>query len=189
MPIELEPLEPWQWLVARRDLFGEEDYKKSDKWERYVARQIRYLSRGNLQVEFTGFGAGLPKKIDYRTYNPEQKLDLTIKFKGKPIAMVEVQADYTRNYAESRIFQIFAHKIQLGEKSRLPTFFVYILTKEKTRKCFWLSMKDIVKHGSSGTILSYRGEQFLVNVYRTPKGEWHRGLTSLVSNLSELATP
>jgi hypothetical protein len=167
--------------------FTDRDYELADKWERHVANRIEELSDHKFKVKFTGFGAGSPEKFEDKRSEMEQAetpLDLLIKFNDKPLAVVEVTTGHKRTWEQSRFFPIAFHKIDRAKKQPLPTYIVYLLTKEAPAMEFWLSTETIATFEHRDMTVYIHGNPVTIDNHVVPKHEWNKGLESLVKELT-----
>lgn len=168
--------------------FTPEDYVKSSRWENLVKDKIQELSENKLETILVGLAAGKAIKIpkEEYVYDPNRPLDILVTEKStkKEVAIVEVQADYTRTYEQSWNFLVQAHKIEQAQRSPLPHYFVYILTKEPNGY-YWLPREEIEREIATEIPTQLKGERVMQRQHQVPKGYWNKDLETLVKKLTE----
>jgi hypothetical protein len=127
----------------------------------------------------SGFIPGLHKKP------AEFKLDYAVLHKGKRIALLDVTAsDYTLK--GSNVMPVDEYKGVLIKDSSVPVFILYEMEKESlplSERCVWIHGEDVVK---CRVHLDHWGK--LRHNYHTNKGDWHRGLKTLIEEFKKLIT-
>ncbi len=170
--------------------FKDEVWEHAAEWEEWVKEQIETLSNGELSVELSGFGAGVSGRIkDERTEKEmsEAPFDLLVKKDDKEIGEVEVAADRKYTLALSTKIPTRADKVERAKNRETECYMVYVLTLEKPPLALWLPFKEIAKpeyekpprfvEDRKGRIIT------LTKNYFVPKGQWNKGLASLVREL------
>ena len=164
--------------------FTEEDYVKSSKREHDTANEIHRLSNGKINVEFVGYGAGVPEKFKTpKPHDADTPLDLEIKIAEKPVATVEVMGSPGYTFEKSGFFPVAWDKVERSKKSKIPVYFVFVLDDEEQPNQWWIEADRCDKYDFKPDFPTKYGPQ---DIYATNQHHWHRGLQTLIDELLKI---
>lgn len=166
--------------------------KRPEPWEKgktdegsVGAKRIRSEIEGLSSFELMPIGVAVETGYIPDLKVKSEHLDYAVFYKGEKIAELDPSTcKYT--FDGSRIMPVSYYKGDIIRKNTVPSFFVYSMEKEQGAlkdRCVWIRGEDVTKSEHHSEFLGGKMQEN----YFTDKKDWHRGLESLIEELSKIA--
>jgi len=168
-------------VVTRPEPSEKDRTDKGSICAKRIRREIERLSPFTLRPIGVSVEEGYIPNLDV----PSKHLDYEVLYRGRRIAEIDPTcSNYT--FEGSKIMPVSFYKGEIIKQLEVPAFLAYSMERENlplADRCVWIHGKDVIKCKHWTEELGGK----LQHNYYTDKGDWKRGLRSLIDELLKIA--